>query len=109
MVAAADRAGRQLDELLAPAGWDVVRIAVYRTIPAPPREDKQDLAALGVDAILLASPSAAEGLIRQANVPPQAHVITIGPTTTTAARALGLTVAGEAREPGLEGLLEAIP
>ncbi len=109
VVAAADRAGRRLEEILEPLGWDVARIAVYRTVPAPPRSDKQDLAAWGVDTILLASPSAAEGLVHQAEVPPQACVISIGPSTTAAARALGLEVAGEARRPDLDGLLEAIP
>lgn len=108
VVAAADRAGRQIEEWLDPVGVEVVRVIVYRTIPAPPRHDKQDLAAWGVTAILLASPSAAEGLVHQALVPPSAHVLSIGPTTTQAALALGLRVTAEARHPGLDGLLEGL-
>ena len=109
VVCAADRAQRHLEDALAPRGVEVRRLAVYRTIPAPPRDPKLDLGAWGLDAILLASPSAAEGLVNQALVPPRLAVLSIGPTTTAAARALGLAVAGEARRPGLEGLLEVLP
>ena len=109
VVCAADRAQRHLEDALAPRGVEVRRLAVYRTIPAPPRDPKIDLGAWGLDAILLASPSAAEGLVNQALVPPRLAVLSIGPTTTAAARALGLAVAGEARRPGLEGLLEVLP
>ena len=109
VVCAADRAQRHLEEALAPRGVDVRRLVVYRTIPAPPRDPKLDLGAWGLDAILLASPSAAEGLVNQALVPPRLAVLSIGPTTSAAARALGLAVAGEARRPGLEGLLEVLP
>lgn len=109
VVPAADRAGRQLEEVLEPLGIEVVRLTVYRTLPAPEADEKQDLAALGVDAVLLASPSAAEGLVHQAVVPETTQVISIGPSTTEAARRFGLRVAAEAVRPGLEGLLEAVP
>jgi len=109
LVAAADRGRRDLEEVLGPAGCEVLRVAVYRTVPAPPRTPRVDLGALGVNTILLASPSAVEGLLNQAEVPAEATVISIGPSTTEAARASGLEVAGEAPRPDLEGLLEVIP
>ncbi len=109
VLAAADRAGRDLEDVLVPAGIEVVRIAVYRTIPAPPRHDRQQLQDWGVDVILLASPSAAAGLVNQAVVPPRATILTIGPTTTEAASRLGLAVTAQAASPGLAGLLEALP
>jgi uroporphyrinogen-III synthase len=109
VVAAAERASRHLEDALEPAGHDVVRVAVYRTVPAPPRPTRVDLESLGVDTILLASPSAVEGLLHQAVVSTErTSIISIGPSTTEAARAAGLEVTGEADRPTLEGLLEAI-
>ena len=72
-------------------------------------EQTFDLEASGVNIILFASPSAVEGFTRQANIPPDAKVISIGPTTSQAVRAAGLEVAAEAQSPDLDGLLEAIP
>lgn len=109
VVAAADRAGHDLEDVLVPHGIPVVRIAVYRTVPAAARPAKVDLAALGIDAVFLASPSAVEGLLNQATVPPHLPVISIGPTTSAAVRRAGLNLAGEAARPGLDGLLEALP
>jgi len=109
VVAAADRARRHLEEALEPAGHEVVRVAVYRTVPAPPRTPRVDLDALGVDTILLASPSAVEGLLHQAAFSKErTAIISIGPSTTEAARAAGLEVTGEADRPTLEGLFEVI-
>ena len=59
--------------------------------------------------ILVASPSAVEGLLNQADVPEQSAIVTIGPVTSEAVRAAGLTVAAEAARPSLDGLLEMIP
>jgi uroporphyrinogen-III synthase len=42
-------------------------------------------------------------------VPTNVPVITIGPTTSANAVALGLSVYAEARRPGLDGILEMIP
>ena len=104
-----DRALPQLEPLLEPHGIEVIRIPVYRTVPAPPVAAKSDLAALGIEVILLASPSAGEGLLNQADLPPDVVIVTIGPTTSAAAREAKLAVAGEADEQSIEGLLEAIP
>jgi len=109
VAAAADRAQTHLEDVLEPHGTWIARIPVYRTLPAARREQKRELQTLGIDAILLASPSAAHGLVNQAVVPQDARVLCIGPTTSAAARALGLTVAGEAQAPQLEALLELLP
>jgi len=108
-VAAADRAEQHLERLLIPAGFEVARVDVYRTVPAPPETPRVALAALGVDTILLASPSAVAGLVHRAVVPDGAVIVTIGPATTEAARAHGLAVLAEAHRPGLDGILEVIP
>jgi uroporphyrinogen-III synthase len=108
VVAAAEGGRRGLEEALEPLGVQVLRFAVYRTVPAPPEDPRTDLDHEGVDVILLASPSAVEGLLARADVPDSAQIISIGPTTTAAARAAGLQVAAEASRRDLDGLLEVI-
>ena len=74
-------------------------VALYRTRPSqivePPRGDLA----------VVASPSAARAL---AAVDPAMPVVSIGPETSAAARAAGLTVLAEAKEPGVDGLVSAI-
>lgn len=94
--------------MLEVAGVNVRRMAVYRTIPAPATATRRDLAADGIEIVLLASPSAVTGLLGRALVPGSVRVVTIGPTTSAAARAAGLVIAAEAVRPTLEGILEAI-
>jgi uroporphyrinogen-III synthase len=108
VVAGAEFGRTDVEQALAEAGVPVVRVNVYAMIPAPADRPKRDLAAEGIDAILLASPSAAEGFVNRAVVPKDARIITIGPTTSAAAIAMGLPVTAEARWPGLDGMLEAL-
>jgi uroporphyrinogen-III synthase len=89
-------------------GAKVSRVDVYKTIPAPPVDPKRDLEAEGIDIILLASPSAVEGLRNIAIVPRGAKVLTIGPTTSAAAVEAGLVVHGEAQEPNLDSMLNEL-
>ncbi len=96
------------ESVLRDQGISVQRIDVYRTIPVPPASPKRDLASEHVDDVLLASPSAVTGLLNAAEVPAGARVITIGPTTSAAARAAGLAVSAEAARPSLEGMLEVM-
>jgi uroporphyrinogen-III synthase len=104
--AAGGRADAEL--ILRDAGLAVRRVDVYRTVPAPPDECKRDLAAEGVEVVLLASPSAVTGLVNRALLPAAARVVTIGPTTSAAAQAAGLRVSAEAGRPNLDGMLEAL-
>ena len=90
-----DRAGGELPAMLARAGVEVSDVVAYRTIPRAVGAD--ELEALGaVDAFLLASPSAVEGLLARVGaagfrrVFPRAIVAAIGPTTAEALRAAGL-------------------
>jgi uroporphyrinogen-III synthase len=109
VAAGAEGARRDLEEALAPFGITVQRFAVYRVVPASPREPREELAARGIDTILLASPSAVTGLLARAVVPAGARIITIGTTTSAAVRAAGLPVHGEAAGRSLEAMIEAIP
>jgi uroporphyrinogen-III synthase len=108
LLALAENAGAALEQALAAAGADCTRVDVYRTVPAPPAEPRRPLSALRVDNVVLASPSAVTGFVHQVEIDVPVDVYTIGPSTTAAARAAGLTVAAEAREPSLEGILEAM-
>jgi uroporphyrinogen-III synthase len=72
-------------------------VVLYRTRPLAP--------AIDGDLVVLASPSAARAL---AAVGPGIPVVTIGPETTAAARAVGLEVLREAETPDLEGLVSAV-
>lgn len=95
-------------QLLGAAGARCTRIEVYRTVPAPEVERKRALSSLGADNVVLASPSAATGFVHQVEVDAALPIYSIGPSTTKAARELGLAVAAEAPQPSLEGLLEAM-
>lgn len=108
VVVGPDRARPELEQRLKAAGVPVARFSVYRTLPAPAKEPRQDLAMWNLDAIFLASPSAVDGLLNQASVPAGLPVISIGPSTTEAAAEAGLKVSSEATKRSLGGLLEAL-
>lgn len=109
LLALAANAPAGLERALTALGARCTRIDVYRTVPlAAAAGTKQALSALGADKIVLASPSAVTGLLQRVELDREADVYTIGPTTTAAARAAGLTVKAQAREPSLAGILEAM-
>ncbi|HEU4619890.1 MAG TPA: uroporphyrinogen-III synthase [Gammaproteobacteria bacterium] len=108
LLAVAANARDALERELRQAGAECRRVEVYRTVPAKPSAPKAPLASLGVDAVLLASPSAVRGFANRVEIDGSAALVTIGPTTSAAVRALGLDVAGEAREPTLDALLDAV-
>lgn len=96
------------DDTLADGGAVVTRVDVYRTVPASVAPSRRDLGAERITDVLLASPSAVHGLLNQALVPPTVRVFTIGPTTSAAVRAAGLSVSGEAASPDLDSLVEVM-
>jgi len=108
VLALAANAGDTLERALAGAGAECTRLDLYRTVPAPEAELRHPLSALRVDNVVLASPSAVLGFVNLVDLDVPVSVYTIGPSTTAAARTAGLSVTGEAREPSLEGILEAI-
>ncbi len=108
VLALAANAGDTLESALKGAGAECMRLNLYRTVPAPEAEPRRPLSALRVDNVVLASPSAVLGFMHLVEVDVPVGVYTIGPSTTAAARTAGLAVTGEAREPSLEGILEAM-
>ena len=109
IVVAAAAGGRSDAEIaLSREGAIVSRVNVYRTVPATRGDTVRDLSAEQIDDVLLASPSAVAGLLNQASVPSSARIFAIGPTTTAAIVAAGLSVTGEAAHPDFESLVEAM-
>lgn len=108
LIAVAENAGNTVEDTLEQAGGDCQRLNVYRTTPAAPETSKQALSELGADKILLASPSAVTGLLNRLELDASVEILSIGPSTTRAARAAGLAVTAEAPRPSLEGLMEAM-
>jgi uroporphyrinogen-III synthase len=107
VLAVAENAGPILEETLTDAGFAVQRVDVYRTLPRRTAESKLPLSSTGCDTVFLASPSAVEGFMNEFTLDTPARIVTIGPSTTSAARGSGLDVFAEAAEPSLEGMLEA--
>jgi uroporphyrinogen III methyltransferase / synthase len=108
VLALAENAGDELEQALTAAGATCTRFDLYRTVPASKTEPRRPLSALHVDNVVLASPSAVLGFVNSVDVDVPVRIYTIGPSTTAAARKAGLSVTGEAGEPSLEGILEAI-
>jgi uroporphyrinogen-III synthase len=108
ILALAENAGDVLERALGAAGAHCTRVDVYHTVPAPALGARRPLSALRVDNVVLASPSAVLGFVNVVELDAPVNVYTIGPSTTAAARRAGLAVTAEAREPTVEGILEAI-
>lgn len=104
------RAGRpELPDGLRAAGAVVDDVAFYDTVRCEVTA-QQAAAASGADDVIVTAPSGVEGLA--ALVPDIAEfgprLITIGPTTSAAARRLGFTVAAESTEQSTAGLVAAV-
>jgi len=108
VLALAENAAEEPETILKVAGARCTRLALYRTVSAPPRHPRRPFSSLGADAVLLASPSAVKGFLNQVDLDASPGIFTIGPTTSAATRAAGLIVSGEAGRRGLEGLLEVL-
>jgi uroporphyrinogen-III synthase len=108
----ADRARDALPSVLRARGATVDRVVAYRTVDAPP----EALAAVAacaaagtLDAVVVASPSAAGALARACGGDAaRLRAVCIGPTTADACRALGVPVAGVAAEPTDAALVAAV-
>jgi uroporphyrinogen-III synthase len=111
----ADRARDALPQVLRARGATVDRVVAYRTLPAPPDALAECAAAADagtLDAVLLASPSAAGAVARACGAalaaPHAPALVCIGPATADACRALGLRVRAVAASPSDEALVYAL-
>jgi uroporphyrinogen III methyltransferase/synthase len=109
-----DQAMPELPAALAARGAQVTEVVAYAVVPAAP--DPDALAALtqtGVDVASFFSPSALRGLAEMLGRPlaealGNAAIACVGPTTATAARAMGLQVDIVPEETTAEGLMDAL-
>ncbi len=96
------------------AGAIVDAIEAYRTIPddsADAESLRRSLAAEEIDAIMFASPSAVQAffsMIASHCVSPRVGLVSIGPKTTLALEKAAPNRVTEARQAGVEGLVEAV-
>lgn len=104
----AESAATALEHKLAANGHHVSRVAAYRTIPKPALQRKRRFSTFAADWVFLASPSSTVGFANQVELDCDASFVTIGPTTTSAARRQGFRAIREARVPSLGGMMEAI-
>lgn len=102
----AARMGRaELAEALDLAGVRVVRLALYATDPAPPLALEE---LLGVDAVVVAAPSAARAALLGVALPPGVALVAIGPTTAAELAHLGMSAAAVAESPTTQGVVAAL-
>jgi uroporphyrinogen-III synthase len=105
-----DLASRRLAADLAARGAIVDHAIAYATTPAQPAEEELQELRRGVDAILLASGSAARRLAALASDLPatrRALLVCIGPKTAAVAREAGLEVGLVAEEATAQGMIQA--
>ena len=108
----ADIATPSLSRLLRDAGWDVVEVEAYRTVPVPaldPAVAKQ-MRDGGLDVVAFASSSTVRNLVDLLDGPPHPdiRVASIGPVTSDTCRQLGLRVDAEAAPHDVDGLVDAV-
>ena len=115
LLARSDAAAHDLPEALVAAGATVRNVVAYRTVVGPASSRRplvRTLADPSTRVVVFASGSAVRGAFLLAG--PRAsrlrelHAVTIGPSTSAAARHAGLTVAVEAGRPDVEHLVAAV-
>jgi uroporphyrinogen III methyltransferase/synthase len=90
------------------AGLEVQTLYVYDTLPQPPNDAALEAFGMGVDAVLLYSPSAARSLASSGVDLDGVKIFCVGPTTADAGRAAGLAVSGVPDIYGDEGMIESV-
>jgi uroporphyrinogen III methyltransferase/synthase len=108
LLARAETAREVLPEGLRARGWQVDVVPAYSTVPAP-LDDRARDALADADAVCFTSASTVDNFVAAfgaVSAPPL--VAAIGPITAAAARDAGLTVAVEAAEHTLDGLVDAL-
>jgi uroporphyrinogen III methyltransferase/synthase len=109
LVARAAEARDVLPDALRERGAQVDVVALYETVREDPAPDAVE-AASGADYVTFTSSSTVRNLTETLGdrFPPGARVVSIGPITSEAVRAAGLTVQVEAERHDIDGLLEAL-
>ena len=109
-----DLADGSLARRLGERGARVDDVVAYRTVPRQePAPELRSLFERGtVDAVVLMSPSAVDGLLNGCGADPGLYagvaLVSVGPTTSARIRARRLTLAAEAAAPAPEAVIEAL-
>ena len=96
---------------LSQLGWQVDAVATYTTVPLPqlPAHLKTQWQAGAWDAVVVTAGSSAQALLQLLGPPPEkTAVVSIGQSTTTRCRELGLRVDATAATPRAEHITQAI-
>lgn len=101
LVAQGDLSDDTLVEMLGAAGHHVTAVEAYRTVLRRPAPEE----VAGVDALALASGSAARAWVEAVGVGAPPVVVAIGPTTARVAEEVGLKITAVAADHSLEGLV----
>ena len=107
LLAVADRADPSTADALRARGYDVTTVTAYRTLLRRPTTQERRTA-LGADAVVFASGSAAISWAEAIGSETPGAVISIGPSTTKAAGEHGLQVTATATDHSIDGLVEAV-
>jgi uroporphyrinogen III methyltransferase/synthase len=109
LVARAAEARDVLPEALRERGAEVDVVALYETVRETPDEEAIE-AAQSADYVTFTSSSTVRNLTDALGdrFPPNARIVSIGPVTTEAVQAAGLTVAVEADRHDVDGLVEVL-
>lgn len=110
LLARADIATEELEEVLRAKGWDPVRVDAYlvRAATAISEQARGALEQQTVDAVVFTSPSTVEGYLSIAVAARRPPAVCIGPVTASAAERVGFQVAAVAQPHTEEGLIEAL-
>jgi uroporphyrinogen-III synthase len=94
-----------IERTLHAAGRSAKRVELYETLPV---DGPLPVAAREADAAFFTSPTAVRALAARGTLPASCALISLGPTTSDALRALGLSVHAESLTRDLDGMLTAL-
>lgn len=96
-----------IEDRLHAGGHDLCKLACYATEPIP-ASDRLPIDWAGIDAVVVAAPSAVDALRLERNLPGSMVFAAIGPTTARALRDRGFRVLGEASTPDTAAIVKLL-